>query len=239
MANPGGRRALQGAHDGTRRGDGAADMGLASRSLPPASGPPQRGRHANADWHAEGAERAGSLEEALELLRDDERVFVIGGAEIYAEAFRSPTRCSSRRSTTTSPATRSSRTGIATRSSRPPATSTSRTTACPSPSSPTAATRRHASSRRSPRSTHSSRGRASRTGCSAAGRSTSTPGRSPTTFGRRHRDLARRLPRIAALLEKTVGITLRSRTRTAGRVRAGRCPPRAHVPRPAARADAS
>jgi dihydrofolate reductase len=39
----------------------------------------------NADWHADGAERAGSLEEALALLRD-ERVFVIGGAEIYAEA---------------------------------------------------------------------------------------------------------------------------------------------------------
>ena len=39
----------------------------------------------NAHWHAEGAERAGSLVEALALL-DDERVFVIGGAEIYAEA---------------------------------------------------------------------------------------------------------------------------------------------------------
>ena len=40
----------------------------------------------NADWHGAGAERAGSVEEALELLRDVERVFVIGGAEIYAEA---------------------------------------------------------------------------------------------------------------------------------------------------------
>jgi dihydrofolate reductase len=40
----------------------------------------------NADWHAEGAEHAGSLVEALALLDDDERVFVIGGAEIYAEA---------------------------------------------------------------------------------------------------------------------------------------------------------
>jgi dihydrofolate reductase len=40
----------------------------------------------NADWHAEGASRAGSLEEALALLDDDERVFVIGGAEVYAEA---------------------------------------------------------------------------------------------------------------------------------------------------------
>jgi dihydrofolate reductase len=40
----------------------------------------------NADWHAEGAERAASLAEALALLDDDERVFVIGGAEVYAEA---------------------------------------------------------------------------------------------------------------------------------------------------------
>ena len=40
----------------------------------------------NALWHAEGAERAGSVEEALELLREIDRVFVIGGAEIYAEA---------------------------------------------------------------------------------------------------------------------------------------------------------
>jgi dihydrofolate reductase len=40
----------------------------------------------NAAWRAEGAERAGSLEAALALLDDDERVFVIGGAEIYAEA---------------------------------------------------------------------------------------------------------------------------------------------------------
>jgi dihydrofolate reductase len=35
-------------------------------------------------WHAEGAERAGSVEEALALLADAPRVFVIGGAEIYA-----------------------------------------------------------------------------------------------------------------------------------------------------------
>jgi dihydrofolate reductase len=40
----------------------------------------------NADWHAEGTERAGSLEEALALLDDDGRIFVIGGAEIYGEA---------------------------------------------------------------------------------------------------------------------------------------------------------
>ena len=40
----------------------------------------------NALWHANGAERVGSVEEAFELLRGVERVFVIGGAEIYAEA---------------------------------------------------------------------------------------------------------------------------------------------------------
>jgi dihydrofolate reductase len=40
----------------------------------------------NTLWRAEGAERAGSVEEALELLREIDRVFVIGGAEIYAEA---------------------------------------------------------------------------------------------------------------------------------------------------------
>lgn len=37
-------------------------------------------------WRAEGAERAGSLEDALALLRGDERVFVIGGAELYEAA---------------------------------------------------------------------------------------------------------------------------------------------------------
>ena len=40
----------------------------------------------NVDWSGYGAERAGSVEEALELLRDEGRVFVIGGAEIYAAA---------------------------------------------------------------------------------------------------------------------------------------------------------
>jgi dihydrofolate reductase len=40
----------------------------------------------NPEWSAEGAERAGSLEEALALVADEERVFVIGGAEIYAAA---------------------------------------------------------------------------------------------------------------------------------------------------------
>ena len=40
----------------------------------------------NETWQAEGAERAGSLEEALALLADEEHVFVIGGAQIYAAA---------------------------------------------------------------------------------------------------------------------------------------------------------
>jgi dihydrofolate reductase len=37
-------------------------------------------------WRDEGAERAGSLEEALELVEGAERAFVIGGAELYASA---------------------------------------------------------------------------------------------------------------------------------------------------------
>jgi dihydrofolate reductase len=40
----------------------------------------------NASWSAEGAERAGSVEEALALVDGAERVFVIGGAEVYAAA---------------------------------------------------------------------------------------------------------------------------------------------------------
>jgi dihydrofolate reductase len=40
----------------------------------------------NADWAAEGAERAASLEDALRLLAGEERVFVIGGGEIYDAA---------------------------------------------------------------------------------------------------------------------------------------------------------
>jgi dihydrofolate reductase len=38
------------------------------------------------NWSADGAERAGSLDEALALAADAERVFVIGGAELYAAA---------------------------------------------------------------------------------------------------------------------------------------------------------
>jgi dihydrofolate reductase len=40
----------------------------------------------NPDWSADGAEPAGSLADALRLLESAERVFVIGGGELYAEA---------------------------------------------------------------------------------------------------------------------------------------------------------
>jgi len=40
----------------------------------------------NPDWSAQGADRAGSVEDALELLESAPRVFVIGGGEIYAAA---------------------------------------------------------------------------------------------------------------------------------------------------------
>lgn len=40
----------------------------------------------NPDFRAPGAEVAGSLEEALALAGDGEKVFVIGGGQIYAEA---------------------------------------------------------------------------------------------------------------------------------------------------------
>jgi dihydrofolate reductase len=40
----------------------------------------------NPEWSADDAERTASLEAALELLHDEERVFVIGGAQIYAAA---------------------------------------------------------------------------------------------------------------------------------------------------------
>jgi len=40
----------------------------------------------NPGWSAEGAERVGSLEEALALLEGEPEVFVIGGAELYANA---------------------------------------------------------------------------------------------------------------------------------------------------------
>jgi len=40
----------------------------------------------NRAWHADGAERAGSLADALHRLDGAPQVFVIGGAELYAEA---------------------------------------------------------------------------------------------------------------------------------------------------------
>jgi dihydrofolate reductase len=40
----------------------------------------------NRAWSTGGAEHVGSLREALELLVAEQRVFVIGGAELYAEA---------------------------------------------------------------------------------------------------------------------------------------------------------
>ena len=40
----------------------------------------------NADWQEEGAERASSLEGALQLLEGVPQVFVIGGADVYATA---------------------------------------------------------------------------------------------------------------------------------------------------------
>ena len=42
----------------------------------------------NPDWSAQGADRAGSVEDALELLGSEPEVFVIGGGEIYAAALR-------------------------------------------------------------------------------------------------------------------------------------------------------
>jgi dihydrofolate reductase len=40
----------------------------------------------NAAWHAHGAERATSFDDALALVRDAERACVIGGGELYALA---------------------------------------------------------------------------------------------------------------------------------------------------------
>ena len=37
-------------------------------------------------WEAEGAQRAASVEEALHTLADADRVFIIGGSQIYAQA---------------------------------------------------------------------------------------------------------------------------------------------------------
>jgi len=40
----------------------------------------------NPQWRAEGAERAASLPEAIEMVEGAARAFVIGGGEIYAQA---------------------------------------------------------------------------------------------------------------------------------------------------------
>ncbi len=40
----------------------------------------------NADWAASGAEAAGDLAQALMLVKDAAKVFVIGGAQVYAAA---------------------------------------------------------------------------------------------------------------------------------------------------------
>ena len=40
----------------------------------------------NPEWHAEGAEGAASLDEALALLAHAPKIFVIGGAQLYAAA---------------------------------------------------------------------------------------------------------------------------------------------------------
>lgn len=40
----------------------------------------------NAGWHAEGAERAASLEDALALCGDAPQAWITGGAEIYRQA---------------------------------------------------------------------------------------------------------------------------------------------------------
>ena len=40
----------------------------------------------NADWHANGVDTAASLQAALALVSDADKAFVIGGAQIYAEA---------------------------------------------------------------------------------------------------------------------------------------------------------
>ena len=40
----------------------------------------------NPDWSTQGADRAGSIQDALELVASEPQVFVIGGGEIYTAA---------------------------------------------------------------------------------------------------------------------------------------------------------
>ena len=86
MAAARGCRPLSEPHDGPCGGHGPAHLGFDSRALPTAAGTRNVVVTRNAAWHADGAERASSLEEALALLAEAERVFVIGGAQIYAAA---------------------------------------------------------------------------------------------------------------------------------------------------------
>lgn len=59
-------------------------------SLPPRSRPLPGRRNLvltrDPAWQAEGAERATTLDDALDRLRGEPRAFVIGGAQVYAEA---------------------------------------------------------------------------------------------------------------------------------------------------------
>jgi dihydrofolate reductase len=59
-------------------------------SLPPRSRPLPGRRNLvltrDPAWQAEGAEPAATLDDALDRLRGEPRVFVIGGAQVYAEA---------------------------------------------------------------------------------------------------------------------------------------------------------
>jgi dihydrofolate reductase len=66
-------------------------MGRKTWDSLPASFRPLPGRRnvvvtRNPAWRADGAQAAASLDEALARLADAERVFVIGGAELYAQA---------------------------------------------------------------------------------------------------------------------------------------------------------
>jgi dihydrofolate reductase len=40
----------------------------------------------NPDWKAEGVERVSSLPEAMEMLKDEELVFIVGGEQVYRTA---------------------------------------------------------------------------------------------------------------------------------------------------------